>query len=155
MEQESILVELVVRRRYRNMPPLMQKGYMLLREVLRLGVAVAIATVLVQHLRVTLAGALTVGLLWLLVEPWIRRETPGTSRVLLTDAGIYIMDDGLYLDWEDVGHHAVMGDVLVFETAAETAARGLFRSRQRRIPLGGETRREITELFSTRAGKPA
>jgi hypothetical protein len=152
MDQDRIHVELIVNRRYRNMPPAVQAGYQTLREAVRVLLAAGIAWILFRNLQTGPALGLTAGLLWLLIDPWVRRESPGTSHVLLTDDGVYVMDEGLYCDWPDVKTHSISGDVLTFEAGGESAPSGPFARRKRRIPLGRETGQKIRELFDERAG---
>ena len=133
---------------------MVQWCYLALREIVRIGIAGAIGVILFKHLNPGPAAGLTVGVLWLLSEPWIARESPGLSRILLTEAGIYIMDEGLYCDWQDVAFHARVGDVIVFEPSREAAPPRLFGRRRRSVPLGRKSRTEVAELFASRAGKP-
>lgn len=152
MDHDRILVEITIRRRYAQMGPTMQSIWRWGRELLRVAVTIALMSVLVDALEGGLALAAAAGTAWLWIEPWLHRESPGRSRVLMTDGGIYIMEDGIFCPWEDVGFHTVQGDVLVFEPTGEAAGSGPFRKRRRRIPLGRGTRARVKELFAERAG---
>jgi len=152
MDQDAIHVELIISRRYRGMPPIAQRAYTLLREALRIAVIAGVAWILFQNLRAGAAAGLTVGLIWVLADRWTRHSL-GTSRILLTDDGIYVMKGGLYCDWEDVTSHDIVGNTVVFSVGGEAAASGLWPRRRGEVPFGTNSRAQVMKMFKEKAAR--